>query len=121
MTLKFRAVHTDIHWQRPDASQISCTMRRQYTSSFCEVSGAQLEAIAQIGKGPACKHICRKAFECCDHEIKVHKLPNYGFKRFPQKVFCNYLSNRQQCTKIGEANFKTLGCPLHQQTFMKNY
>jgi len=52
MTLKFRAVHTDIHWQRPDASQISCTMRRQYTSSFCEVSGAQLEAIAQIGNRP---------------------------------------------------------------------
>ena len=41
-----------------------------------------------------------KAFDCLDHELLIAKLNAYGFSLTALKVVHNYLSNKQQRTKI---------------------
>ena len=48
-----------------------------------------------------------KAFDCCDHDILLQKLCHYSIRGTPHKLFCSYLSNRKQCTKLGEQNHPT--------------
>ena len=41
-----------------------------------------------------------KAFDCLDHELLIAKLNAYGFSLTALKLVHNYLSNREQRTKI---------------------
>ena len=47
-----------------------------------------------------------KAFDTIYHELLIAKLHAYGFKKEPLEIVLDYLSNRQQRTKIGD-NFNS--------------
>ena len=49
-----------------------------------------------------------KAFDCLNHELLIAKLDGYGFGTESCKFILNYLRNRKQRTKIGEAFSKWL-------------
>ena len=57
-----------------------------------------------------------KAFDCCDHEILLQKVYHYGIRETPHKLFCRYLSNRKQCTKLGEtkSSYMSITCGVSQ-------
>merc|ERR1712168_742219 len=47
-----------------------------------------------------------KAFDTVNHEILLDKLNYYGIRGTAQKWFKSYLSERQQCTEIGNVQSK---------------
>ena len=49
-----------------------------------------------------------KAFDCLNHELLIAKLDAYGFGAEACKFILNYLRNRKQRTKVGEAFSKWL-------------
>ena len=49
-----------------------------------------------------------KAFDCLNHELLIAKLDAYGFGKEACKFIFDYLRNRKQRTKIGEAYSKWL-------------
>ena len=49
-----------------------------------------------------------KAFDCLNHELLIAKLDAYGFGVEACKFILNYLKNRKQKTKVGEAFSKWL-------------
>jgi len=44
-----------------------------------------------------------KAFDTLDHDILLHKLDCYGFRRLSQSWFASYLKNRSQQVSIQES------------------
>jgi len=57
-----------------------------------------------------------KAFDCCENEILLQKLYHYGIRGTPHKLFCSYLSNRKQCTILGEtkSSYMSIICGVPQ-------
>ena len=57
-----------------------------------------------------------KAFDTVNHEILLGKLYRYGFRGKIWKMLQSYLSNRRQCTKIGQAisRFTIVQCGIPQ-------
>ena len=44
-----------------------------------------------------------KAFDCLHHELFIAKLDAYGFDKKSMKLIQQYLSNRKQMVKVGNA------------------
>ena len=57
-----------------------------------------------------------KAFDTINHEILIKKLGHFGIRNTQLKSFDSYLTDRQQCVKIGEntSDYKTVKCGVPQ-------
>src|SRR5690606_25757508 len=50
-----------------------------------------------------------KAFDCCNHQVILHKLHNYGIKCAALQLIKSYLNDRVQCVKINGVESSRLG------------
>ena len=73
-----------------------------------------------------------KAFDCLHHELLIAKLDAYGFDKKLVKLIQQYLSNRKQRVKVGNANSSwkdifygipqgSILCPLIFNIFFATY
>ena len=57
-----------------------------------------------------------KAFDIVNHKILLSKLESYGIRGLPLQLFTSYLTNRKQCTSLGNylSSMQTVSCGVPQ-------
>ncbi len=62
----------------------------------------------------------KKAFDLVDHDILINKMSMYHFTESVLTLMQSYLSNRQQCVKVGtqKSSFKTIKAGVPQGSIL---
>ena len=83
-------------------SKYQCTFRKGYSVQHCLLSMLEKwkSVIDNRKMFGALLTDLSKAFDCLSHDLSIAKLNAYGFSIAAVRLVQNYLSNRQQRTKI---------------------
>ena len=89
----------------PNISKISMWISQRINAQHCLVSmiGKWKESADHGGAFGALMTDLSKAFDCLHHELLTAKLEAYGFDIKSVKLIQQYLSNRKQRVKVGNA------------------
>ena len=84
---------------------MQCGFRKGFNAEHCLVSMIQKwkESVDNGGVFGAIMTDLSKAFDCLHHELLITKLDAYGFDIKSVKLIQQYLSNRKQRVKAGNA------------------
>ena len=86
-------------------SKFQCGFRKGYSTQQCLIALIEKWKSA-TDKGKSFRALLTdlsKVFDCLPHELLIAKLHPYGFSLAALRLFCSYLSNRKQRTKINES------------------
>ena len=86
-------------------SKYQCGFRKGFNAQYCLVSMIEKwkDSVDSGGAfGALMTDLC-KAFDCLHHELLIAKLDAYGFDIKSVKLIQQYLSNRKQRVKVGNA------------------
>ena len=86
-------------------SKYQCGLRKGFNAQHCLVSMIEKwkESVDSGGAFGAFMTDLSKAFDCLHHELLIAKLDAYGFDIKSVKLIQQYLSNRKQRVKVGNA------------------
>ena len=86
-------------------SKYQCGFRQGFNAQYCLVSMIEKwkESVDSGGAFGALMTDLSKAFDCLHHELLIAKLDAYGFDIKSVKLIQQYLSNRKQRVKVGNA------------------
>ena len=86
-------------------SKLQCGFRKEFNAQHCLVSIIEKwkESVDSGGVVGAPMADLFKAFDCLHHELLNAKLDAYGFDIKSVKLIQQYLSNRKQGLKVGNA------------------
>ena len=86
-------------------SKYQCGFRKGFNAQHCLVSMIEKwkESVDSGGAFGALMTDLSKAFDCLHHELLIAKLDAYGFDIKSVKLIQQYLSNRKQRVKVGNA------------------
>ena len=86
-------------------SKYQCGFRKGFNAQHCLVSIIEKwkESVDSGGAFGALMIDLSKAFDCLHHELLIAKLDVYGFDIKSVKLIQQYLSNRKQRVKVGNA------------------
>ena len=86
-------------------SKYQCGFRKGFNAQHCLVSMIEKwkESVDSGGAFGALMTYLSKAFDCLHHELLIAKLDAYGFDIKSVKLIQQYLSNRKQRVKVGNA------------------
>ena len=86
-------------------SKYQCGFRKGFNAQHCLVSMIEKwkESVDSGGAFGALMTDLSKAFDCLHHELLIAKLDAYGFDITSVKLIQQWLSNRKQMIKVGNA------------------
>ena len=86
-------------------SKYQCEFRKGFNAQHCLVSMIEKwkESVDNGGAFGALMTDLSKAFDCLHHELLIAKLDAYGFDIKSVKLIQQYLSNKKQRVKVGNA------------------
>ena len=86
-------------------SKYQCGFRKGFNAQHCLVSMIKKwkESVDSGGAFGTLMTDLSKAFDCLHHELLIAKLNAYGFDIKSMKLIQQYLSNRKQRVKVGNA------------------